>query len=94
MISEDETRKIARLGRLRLSPEEVPKFTKELNAILSYVEQLKNVSVDKVEPMSHVHGVANVFREDKVEESLPIEEALRNASDRVGRFIRVPLVVE
>ena len=64
MVSADDVRKIAKLAALYLSPDEVEKFTGELNSIFSHVEALRSVDVSSVEPMSHVHGSLNVFRVD------------------------------
>lgn len=94
MISESDVQKLARLARLTLSGAETTKLTGDLNSILGYVEMLKSVDVSKIEPMSHVHGSTNVFRADAVEQSLPVEDALKGAPDSSGRFIRVPIVID
>lgn len=93
MISLEEVRKIARLARLRLSDEEASTYASQLSAILEYNDQLRKIDVQGVEPTSHVHGSTNVLREDEIGEHLPVEETLRNAPDRSGRFFRVPLIV-
>ncbi len=94
MVTEDEVRKIASLSRLELSPEDLQQYTKELNDILGYVEQLKSVDVSGVQPLSHVHGSTNVFRSDELEPSLDFEEIKKIAPDTSGRFFRVPLIIE
>lgn len=94
MISESDTRKIAFLSRLEVSDDEVKKYAGQLAAIFSYVENLKNVDVSNVEPLSHVHGICNVFREDKLDTEMTIEHVNLNAPDVSGRFIRVPLIVD
>lgn len=63
-ISEDHVRHIAKLARLTLTEGEVQKFTKELGAILSYVEQLQTVDTTDVLPTAQVTGLENAFRED------------------------------
>ena len=85
---------LGRLAALEVSPDAAETLGKNVADILGYVELLKKVPVDGVPPLSHVHNVVNVFREDVVEESLPIEDALRNAPDKTGRSIRVPLIIE
>jgi aspartyl-tRNA(Asn)/glutamyl-tRNA(Gln) amidotransferase subunit C len=94
MISESDILKLARLARLTLSGDATKQLTGNLNSILGYVKTLESIDVSKIEPMSHVHGVTNVFREDTVEPSLPIEKTLENAPDSSGRFIRVPIVID
>ena len=64
MISEDEVRKIASLARLELEPGFIAVLTHHLNDILGYVEQLNGIDTAGIEPMSHVHGIFNVFRQD------------------------------
>lgn len=94
MYSEDEVLRVAALARLNISPEELPKLTREFNAILDYVRQLEGVDVAGVEPMCHVHGAAGVFRDDLTEPSLPADQALLNAPDTRDSFIRVPIIIE
>ncbi|MBN8551231.1 MAG: Asp-tRNA(Asn)/Glu-tRNA(Gln) amidotransferase subunit GatC [Deltaproteobacteria bacterium] len=94
MISESDLVKLARLARLTLSGAETTKLTGDLNSILGYVKVLESVDVSKIEPMSHVHGSTNVFRNDVVEPSLPVEQVLAGAPDSSGRFIRVPIVID
>ena len=94
MISEDEVKKIARLAYLNVEDSEVKKLASQLNAIFGYIQKLEKLDVHDVAPMSHVHGAINVFREDAVEPSLPVEDALKIAPDSSGRFIRVPIIIE
>lgn len=94
MINEDDVNKIAKLAYLIVSKEENQKLQKELNSILEYVKKLESADVSQVTAMSHVHSATNVFREDVVQDSLPNEEALKNAPDRSGRFIRVPIIID
>ena len=84
---------IAKLARLNLSPAEIEKFTHELTAILSYVDQLQTVDTTGVEPQNQFIKAENVFREDIVEDSLPREEALKNAPDRDEEYFHVPKVI-
>ena len=94
MIGEDDVLKIAGLARLSVAESEKTRLTENLNSILGYVEQLKSVDVSAVEPMSHVHGIFNVFREDRVVESQSRDEIFANVPDRSGRFIRVPIIID
>jgi aspartyl-tRNA(Asn)/glutamyl-tRNA(Gln) amidotransferase subunit C len=94
MISESEVRKLASLAHLSLSDEELASLMNELGSILDYVKQLEAIDVANVDPMSHVHGSTNVFREDVVAESLDIKELLKNAPDTSGRFFKTPIIVE
>jgi len=93
-LKEEEILKIVKLARLQIEQDNLPKLTKEFNAILGYIKKLEEVNTDHVEAMSHVHGATNIFREDKIEDSMQIEDLLQNTPDRSGSFIRVPLVIE
>ena len=94
MISDDEVKKIAKLAHLSVGDADVPVMAKELSSIIDYINHLNSVDVTNIEPMSHVHGVTNVYREDKVEPHLPVEDLMKMAPDHNGRFIRVPIIIE
>ena len=85
---------IAELARLSLKPQEKAKLQKDLESILAYVEQLKQVPTDHVEPTSHVLNLENVFREDKVHPSDVREDVLKQAPQREGNFFKVPKVID
>lgn len=92
--SQEDILKIIKLARLSAESENLSKLTQDFNSILSYVEQLEKVNVDNVEPLSHVHGANNVFRSDMMESLLTTDEALSNAPEKSGSFIKVPLIIE
>jgi aspartyl-tRNA(Asn)/glutamyl-tRNA(Gln) amidotransferase subunit C len=93
-MKKEDVLKLAHLARLTLSDEEADALVVNLSSILEYVKQLDSIDTANIEPMSHVHGFTNIFREDVVEPSLPIQEALQNAPDTSGRFIRVPIIID
>ncbi len=95
-LSLEEVRRIAALARLELSPEEERTFAGQLSAILEHVEQLRELDVSKVEPMTHAlaAGETPALRRDVVEPSLSPEEALANAPARVGTLFKVPRIIE
>lgn len=93
-ISEEQVKHVAHLARLAITEEEAQRFTKQLDAIISFGEQLAEVNTDGVEPMSHVLAMKNVLRDDTPKESLPVEEVLKNAPERDGNQFKVPLVLE
>lgn len=94
MITVAEVEYVARLACLALSEEEKVRFTEQLNAILTYVEQLNEVPTDGVEPTSHVLDLVNVFREDLVRQTLTVEEVLRNAPEEAHAYFAVPRIVD
>jgi aspartyl-tRNA(Asn)/glutamyl-tRNA(Gln) amidotransferase subunit C len=93
-LTADDVRWVAHLARLQLTDAELATMTRQLSAILDYVDQLKQVNTDGVEPLAHPLPVQNVFRADEPSPSLPVEAALANAPDRHDDFYRVPAVLE
>ena len=87
-------RRIAKLARIRITDDEVPKLQAELNAILGYVEQLDAVNVDGVQPLSGGAQMALRLREDVVSDGGNPAAILANAPARLGDFFTVPKVVE
>lgn len=89
-----EIEQIAELARLSLRPEEKAKLKKDLESILAYVEQLKSVPTDAVDPTSHVLNLENVYREDRTHPSDVREDTLGHAPQREGNFFKVPKIIE
>lgn len=87
-------RRIARLARIRVEDAEVETLKGELNAILGYVEQLAEVNVDGIEPLSGGAQMALRQRDDVCDDGEQAEKVLANAPDRIGNFFAVPKVVE
>jgi aspartyl-tRNA(Asn)/glutamyl-tRNA(Gln) amidotransferase subunit C len=93
-ITIDEVKYVANLARLAITEEEAEKFTNQLDAIISFAEQLNELDTDHVEPTSHVLDIKNVMREDIAKPGLPVEEVLKNAPDHENGQIRVPSIIE
>jgi aspartyl-tRNA(Asn)/glutamyl-tRNA(Gln) amidotransferase subunit C len=68
MISKNEVKHIAGLARIGLDEKEIEKFSVDLSSILDFIKQLEEVDISKVEAVSHVTGLKNIAREDKVED--------------------------
>ncbi|GIX48616.1 MAG: aspartyl/glutamyl-tRNA(Asn/Gln) amidotransferase subunit C [Candidatus Tectimicrobiota bacterium] len=94
MISEADVEHVANLARLALSAEEKRRFAAQLGAILGYMQQLGSVPTADVEPTSHVLDLVNVFRDDTVQRTLTLAEALANAPETAHHYFVVPRVVE
>ena len=93
-ISREEAAHVARLARLELSPAELERMRLELDGILSYIDKLRALDTDGVEPTSHAVPLVNVMRDDEPAPSLPPSEMLANAPDPVGGLFRVPRIIE
>ena len=79
---------------LRLLREEVEELTNDLDAIISFAEELNELDTENVEPTSHVLDMKNIFREDVSKPGLPVEEVLKNAPDHENGQIKVPAIIE
>lgn len=93
-ISKDTVKYVAHLARLGLSQEELEKFSLQLNDILGYIEQLKEVDVANTLPTAHVLDIVNVKRKDVIRPSLQAGDILRNSPQKEGSFFKVPKVIE
>lgn len=85
---------IAKLANLPISKEEEKKLEAQLNETLTYVEILKEVDTNKVEPTAHVSGLENITREDKAVSSLSQSQALSNTNKTRNGFFIVNAILE
>ena len=85
---------VLELSRLELGENEKSKFTKQLDNILKYMEQLSSISTKSIEPTLHVIPMKNVYREDEVNPFENIESIIKNMPDEEDRFFRVPKILE
>jgi len=89
-----DIKKVAELARMNLKPEEEKRFQKDLDAILEYVNKLKSLATDDVEPTSHVLDLENVFRPDEVKATPVRDQVLEHAPLTEAHFFKVPKVVD
>ncbi|MGQ9729637.1 MAG: Asp-tRNA(Asn)/Glu-tRNA(Gln) amidotransferase subunit GatC [Candidatus Zipacnadales bacterium] len=93
-VSRDDVVHLAKLAHLALSDAEIERLQRELNRIMEHFAELQELDTEAIEPMSHADmSLENIFREDQVTASLPLEVILQNAPDRVEEFFRVPRIV-
>jgi aspartyl-tRNA(Asn)/glutamyl-tRNA(Gln) amidotransferase subunit C len=90
----ETVRRIARLARISVTDDDVPHLQGELNAILSFVEQLNEIDVRGIEPMTSVTPMAMKKRQDGVTDGGYPELVVRNAPATDDNFFLVPKVVE
>jgi aspartyl-tRNA(Asn)/glutamyl-tRNA(Gln) amidotransferase subunit C len=93
-ISRELLDKIAHLARLEIQEDEAEKLMTDMNAIVAWIDKLKEVNTEGVEPLTSMSHELNAFREDVVQQELTREEALKNAPDHDGQHFRVPKVIE
>ncbi|MGH7004632.1 MAG: Asp-tRNA(Asn)/Glu-tRNA(Gln) amidotransferase subunit GatC [Alphaproteobacteria bacterium] len=87
-------KRVARLARIAVDDEDATRMTGQLNAILGFVEQLSEVNVDGVEPMTSVTPMAMKKRSDVVSDGDKVGDIVANAPITEENFFVVPKVVE
>jgi aspartyl-tRNA(Asn)/glutamyl-tRNA(Gln) amidotransferase subunit C len=93
-VDHETVRRIARLARIAVTEDDVPHLQGELNAILSFVEQLNEVDVEGVEPMTSVTPMAMKKRADVVSDGNNANAVLKNAPATQDGYFLVPKVIE
>nr|WP_319250073.1 Asp-tRNA(Asn)/Glu-tRNA(Gln) amidotransferase subunit GatC [uncultured Celeribacter sp.] len=93
-IDIDTARRVAKLARIRVDEDALPALAEEFNAVLGFIEQLSEVDVDGVEPMTSVTPQRLKRRQDGVTDGNMQEKILKNAPDAREGFFAVPKVVE
>ena len=87
-------RRIATLARIHVEDSEIPTLQAELNGILGWIEQLNEVNVDGVEPLTGAARMALKMRDDVVTDGGYPDKVLGNAPERADNYFAVPKVVE
>jgi len=85
---------VARLARVELTEDEIRTFQPQLDEIVGYVNKMRELDLEQVEPTSHAVALENVFRRDEVKPGLKREEVLRNAPWTDGSQFLVPKIME
>ena len=93
-VDEATVRRIAHLARIAVRDDEVRPLQGELNAMLAFVEQLSEVNVDGVEPMTSVTPMAMKNRADVIDDGDIADDIVKNAPATENHFFLVPKVVE
>ena len=93
-ISEDEMIKIAKLAMLEISPDEKDDFLKQVNSIAEYIDKINELDTTNVEPTVHIFELKNVFREDKIQQSIDSNELKKIVPDYKDNYIVVPKIIE
>ena len=93
-VDAETVRRVAHLARIAVAEEEIEHLQGELNAILAFVEQLAEVDVAGIEPMTSVTPMAMEMRKDEVTDGGVVDAIMANAPAREDDFFLVPKVVE
>ncbi|MGH6855591.1 MAG: Asp-tRNA(Asn)/Glu-tRNA(Gln) amidotransferase subunit GatC [Aestuariivirga sp.] len=93
-VDQATVRRVARLARIKLKDEDVPRLAGELNSILHWIEQLNEADIAGVEPLTSVVTMKMKMREDEVTDGHCAAEVMQNAPAQEDNFFMVPKVVE
>ena len=93
-IDTQTARRVAKLARIKVEDEALPALAEEFSAILGFIEQLNEVDVEGIEPMTSVTPMRLKRREDVVTDGDQQQKVLANAPDAREGFFAVPKVVE
>jgi aspartyl-tRNA(Asn)/glutamyl-tRNA(Gln) amidotransferase subunit C len=92
-LSIEQVRKVAALARLERSAAQLDDDRRRLSAVLGYMDTLRTLPIDGVEPMTGPLELTNVLRADIPGPTIPNEVFMVMAPDKAGPFVRVPRVL-
>ena len=93
-INKDTIKKISKLARISVTNEETDRLVKDLNSILKFVEQLKELNTDKITPIASVSDQTLTMNKDEIKKINEKEEILKNAPEKNSNYYIVPKVIE
>jgi aspartyl-tRNA(Asn)/glutamyl-tRNA(Gln) amidotransferase subunit C len=93
-INDKKIDELAHLARLEFQDEAKENIKKDLERIIDFCDQLKEVNTENVEPLIYMSDEHNVLREDRVNHMLTKKQALRNAPAKDSDYIKVPKVIK
>ena len=93
-INKDTIKKISKLARISVTNEETDRLVKDLNSILKFVEQLKELNTDKITPVASVSDQVLTMNNDEIKKINEKEEILKNAPEKNSNYYIVPKVIE
>jgi aspartyl-tRNA(Asn)/glutamyl-tRNA(Gln) amidotransferase subunit C len=93
-VDKETVKYIANLSKLKVSEDEIDKYSRDLSQVVQFAEVLEEVDISGTEPTAHVLNIFNVFRKDIVEPSYDRDLLLANAPSKEAGCYSVPKVVE
>ena len=94
MADKKDVEYVANLARIKITSQQESSLEEQLSKIIGYIDKLKELNVDGIEPSRGARIARDVFREDKVIPSECREEILKNAPSREGDYFKIPKVIE
>ena len=93
-INREAISKLASLSKLKFNDNEMDLISKDLSKMLDFINQLKNLDTDGVEPLIHINEEANNWREDQIDGMLSQKAALSNSPSKDGTYFKLPKVLD
>ena len=93
-IDKNQVKKVAKLSRISLDDKKLESFSKDLDSILNFVEQLNKLDTKKTEPLTSIVDKTLEPRKDKITDGRIKDEILKNSPDKSEEFFIVPKVIE
>ena len=93
-INEEKVRKLAILSQLNLDDDEIKKIFSDFKQIVSFVDKLKEVDTSNIEPLTHIHPLLNINRDDTVYHHDIKQECLNNSAHHNSDYFKVPKVLK
>jgi aspartyl-tRNA(Asn)/glutamyl-tRNA(Gln) amidotransferase subunit C len=93
-INKDTIKKISKLARISVTKEETDRLEKDLNSILKFIEQLKELYTDKILPIASVSDQPLTMSKDEIKKINEKDEILTNAPEKNSNYYIVPKVIE
>ena len=93
-VTDEMIEHLAHLARLSFTPQEKEELKRDLERMIGFVEKLKEVNTEGIEPLLYITAAENVLREDEVSQSITKQEVLLNAPLTDGNFFKVPKVIK
>jgi aspartyl-tRNA(Asn)/glutamyl-tRNA(Gln) amidotransferase subunit C len=92
-VSKKDIDRLAHLSRLQFTDEETERMQSDLGHILSFVEKVNRLDLEKIEPLVYMTDEEDQLRMDKVEKNITKDEALKNAPEKDTDYFKVPKVM-
>jgi len=93
-IDKDTVKHISKLARISLDEKKTETLSKDLTAIIKFIENLNNLNTDKIEPMTSIINASLKSRKDEVKDGKIRDQILKNSPDQNTEFFVVPKVIE
>ena len=93
-IDKDTVKHISKLARISLDEKKISSLSRDLSAIMKFIEKLSELNTDKVTPLTSIINASLRSREDEVKDGKIRDQILKNSPERNDEFFVVPKVVE